>query len=152
MQGNCRLGTTTLVYLTKNRLLASDSRDDFQGGCTSLLLPPGAENPSYATVLGHCLSVCLPVSLVCDVGLLWPNGWTDEEETWHAGRPRPWPHCVRWGPSSPSPIRGQSPQFLAHVCCAQAAAWIKMPLRTKVGLGPGHVVLHGDPAAVPKGA
>jgi len=26
-----------------------------------------------------------------------------------------------------------------------------MPLRTKVGLGPGHNVLHGDPAA-PKGA
>ena len=22
---------------------------------------------------------------------------------WHAGRTRPWPHCVRWGPSSPSP-------------------------------------------------
>jgi len=29
--------------------LASDSGDDFRGGRTSLLLPPGAENPSYAT-------------------------------------------------------------------------------------------------------
>jgi len=36
---------------------------------------------------------------VCDVRALWPNGWTDQDETWHAGRPRPWPHCVRWGPS-----------------------------------------------------
>ena len=40
---------------------------------------------------------------VCDVHALWPNGWTDQDETWHAGRPRPWSHCVRWGPSSPSP-------------------------------------------------
>jgi len=31
-------------------MLASDSRDDFQGwGRTSLFLPPGAETPSYAT-------------------------------------------------------------------------------------------------------
>jgi len=34
-----------------------------------------------------CLSVC--------------DGWTDQDETCHAGRPRPRPHCVRWGPSSP---------------------------------------------------
>jgi len=34
---------------------------------------------------------------------LWPNGWTDQDETWHVGRPRPWLHCVRSGPSSPSP-------------------------------------------------
>jgi len=40
---------------------------------------------------------------VCDVGVLWPNGRTDQDETWHAGSPWTWPHCVRWGPSSPSP-------------------------------------------------
>jgi len=47
---------------------------------------------------------CLSVLFVCNVRALclWPNGWTDHDETWHAGRPRPWPHCVRWGPSSPS--------------------------------------------------
>ena len=32
--------------------------------------------------------VCL-VCPVCDVGVLWPNGWTHQDETWHAGRPRP---------------------------------------------------------------
>jgi len=37
---------------------------------------------------------------VCDVGVLWPNGWRDQDETWHGGRPRPRPHCVRWGPIS----------------------------------------------------
>jgi len=35
-----------------------------------------------------CLSVCLWRS--CTV---WPNGWTDQDETWHAGRPLPRPHC-----------------------------------------------------------
>ena len=32
---------------------------------------------------------------------------------------------------------GQSPQFSSHVCCGQTAGWIKMPLGTEVGLGPG---------------
>jgi len=35
---------------------------------------------------------------------------------WHGGRPKPWPHCVLWGLSFPTP-KGHSPQFLAHVCC-----------------------------------
>ena len=57
-----------------------------------------------------CLSVlscpvCLPD---CNVGVLWPIGWTDQDETWHVGRPRPWPHCLRWGPSSPL-SNGHSP-------------------------------------------
>jgi len=56
----------------------------------------------------RCLSVC-PVLSVCDVRALWPNGWTDQDETWHAGRPRPWPDCVRWGPCSPPP-KGHSPR------------------------------------------
>ena len=81
---------------------------------------------------------------------MWPNGWTDQDETWHAGRPRPWPHCARWGSSSPPQKRGHSPQFSAHVCCAQTAGWIKMPLGMEVDLGPGHIVLDGDPAPLPR--
>jgi len=46
-------------------------------------------------------TIVLYVCPVCDIGVLWPNGWTDQDETWHAGRPRPRPHCVRWGSSSP---------------------------------------------------
>ena len=45
----------------------------------------------------HCLSVLS----VCNFGVLWPNRWTDQDETRLTGRPRTWPHCVRWGPSSP---------------------------------------------------
>ena len=100
----------------------------------------------------RCLSVCLSVLSVCDVRALWPNGWTDQDETWHKGRPRPWPHCVRWGPSSPSP-KGHSPQFSAHICCGQMAAWIKMSLGMEQGLGQGDFVLDGDHAPPPqKGA
>jgi len=97
---------------------------------------------------------CLAVLSVCDVGVLWPNGWTDQDETWHAGRPWPWPHCVRWGHGdSPSPpLKGHSapPQLSAHICCGQMAAWIKMPLGMELCLGPGDCVLDGDSAAILK--
>jgi len=46
----------------------------------------------------------------------------------------------------PSPNRDRAPQFLAHVYCGQTAGWIKMALGMEVGLGPGHIVLDGDPA------
>ena len=76
----------------------------------------------------------------------------DQDETWQGGRPRPRPHYVRWGPSCPFPEKGHSPQFSAHVCCGQTDTWIKMPLGGQVGLGPGHIVLDGDPAPHRKGA
>jgi len=50
--------------------------------------------------LCFCLSACpvcpvCPVCLsVCDVRALWPNGWMDQDETRHAGRPRSRTHCV----------------------------------------------------------
>ena len=49
---------------------------------------------------------CLSCQSVCDIGVLCPNGWMDQDATWYRGRPRPRPHCVRWGPSSPAPERG----------------------------------------------
>ena len=32
------------------------------------------------------------------------------------------------------------------VCCGQTLRWIKMKLGMELGLGPGHIVLDGDPA------
>jgi len=58
----------------------------------------------YQTVV--CLSVCMSILSVCDVGVLWPNGWMDQDATWYGDRPRPWRLCVRWGPSPPPPIFG----------------------------------------------
>jgi len=93
---------------------------------------------------------CLSVLSVCNVGVLWPNGWTDQDETWLAGRPRPWPHCVSWGPRFTSPKGAQTPHFRPISGCGQMAAWIKMSLGMEVGLGPGDFVLDGDPAPPPK--
>ena len=53
--------------------------------------------------------------------LLWPSSWMDQDATWYEGRPRSWPHCVTWGPSSP-PKRGTAPNFLAHVYLGQTVA------------------------------
>ena len=81
--------------------------------------------------------------------LLWPNGWMDQDATGYGGRLRPRPHYVRWGPSSflfPPRKGHSSPLFSAHVYCVQTAGWIKVPLCTDVGLGPGHVVLDRDPS------
>jgi len=90
-----------------------------------------------------CLSVCLSVPSVGNVGVLWPNGRLDCHLVWMY-RPRPGPHRVRWGPSSP-PKRGTAPKFSTHVCCGQTAGRIKMPLGTELGLGPGDMVLDGNP-------
>jgi len=94
-----------------------------------------------------CRTVVCPV---CNVGVLRSNDWTDQGETWRAGRPRPWPHCVRWE-RRPLPQRG-TPQFSAHICCRQMARWIKMPLSRKVGFDSSNIVLDGDPAPLPRKA
>jgi len=87
----------------------------------------------YRTAVLSVLSLSCPI---CDVGVFWPNGWTDHDETLHACRPRPWPHCLRWRPSSPfSKGAGRTPPpFSAHICCGQMAGWIKMPLGVDEGL------------------
>ena len=49
----------------------------------------------------------------------------------------------------PALLKGHSSQFSAHVRCGQTAGWMKMPLGTEVGLGPGDIVLDGDLAPRP---
>ena len=116
----------------------------------------------------------LPVCPVCDVGVLWPNDWTDQDETWHAGRPQPRPHCVRWGYSCSHRNGHSSPphsKFMGSgfACVLFAAsvrpynAWsmsvvakrldgsrCSLEIGMVVGLGPGHTVLDGDPAPLPQ--
>ena len=78
----------------------------------------------------------------------WPNGWMDQDATSYGGRPRPRPHSVRWRPSSFQKGGTAAPNFATDVCCGQTAAWIKMPLRMEVGLGPGHIVLDENPTPI----
>ena len=54
-------------------------------------------------------------------------------------------YIVLDGDLPPPAPKGHSPQFSAHICCGQMAAWIKMPLGMEVGLDPGDFVLDGDP-------
>ena len=55
---------------------------------------------------------CLSVLSVCNVGVLLPSGWMDPDKTWHAGRPRPRLHCVKWGPQlTPQKWAQQPPTF-----------------------------------------
>ena len=58
----------------------------------------------------RCLSVLPVLSCLslCDVRALWPNGWTDQDETWHAGRPRPG-HIALDGDQAPPLWKGHSP-------------------------------------------
>jgi len=66
--------------------------------------------------------VCLSVLPVCDVGVLWPNCWLDQDETLDKDRIRPRPHCVRWGPSSFPPKGAQPPIF--GPCLLWPNGWI----------------------------
>ena len=52
--------------------------------------------------------------------------------------------CAPYG--SPYAVGPLSCLSVTLVYCGQTVGWIKMPLGTQVGLGPGHIVLDGDPA------
>jgi len=53
---------------------------------------------------------CMSRFSVCDVGALRLNIWMDQDEAGYEGKPRPRPHCVRWGNQSP-PKGGIAPNF-----------------------------------------
>jgi len=46
-----------------------------------------------------------PIFVPC---LVWPNGWMDQDGTWHGSGPWSRPHCARWGPA-PLPKKGAEP-------------------------------------------
>ena len=78
----------------------------------------------------------------------------DQGGTWYFGREvslRTSDVVLDGDPAVPSP-KGHSPQFLAHVYCGQTSGWIKVPLGTEVGLGPGAIVLDGAPAPPERGS
>ena len=102
----CRGGTLCLL-------------ERFRGYSTKL----GVLRPFQATVYARCYRtvvqyVC-PVCPECDVGVLWPNGWIDQDETCYECMPRPG-HIVLDGDPVPPEKKGHSsPHFSAHVYCSQ---------------------------------
>jgi len=73
--------------------------------------------------------------------LLWPNRWM-QDATWYGGRPQPRRLCLS--------VLSCPVLSVMLVYCGQTVGWIKMKLGMQVGLGPGHIVLDGDPAPPPQ--
>jgi len=121
------------------------SGDDWNKIFWATLTSNGSPNATGPTV----------VLSVCNVGMLWPNGWMDQDATWYGGRPRPRPHCVRWRPSFPHG-KGHSsppPQLFGLCFFGQTVGWIRIPLHNEVGLGPGEILFDGTQLPRPgKGA
>jgi len=117
------------------------------------LAPPKGNSPQFsAHVCCGRTAGWIKMPLGIEVGLGPGDIVLDQDATWYGGRPRPRPHCVRCGPSSPFSLERAitaPPHFLTHVCCGQTARWIRIPTM-EVSLGPGNVVLHGDPAPRPR--
>ena len=87
---------------------------------------------------------CLSVLTVCDVGVLWPNGWIDQDATWYGGRPRHRPHCVRRGPSSPPQKKRVAQPRIFGSCLLWPNGWMDQEATLyEVGLSPGDIVLDG---------
>jgi len=104
-----------------------------------------SNGPPYAPGLLSCLSAC-------NFGVLWPNGWMDQDATWYGGRSRPRQHCFRWGPGSPHGKGYSSPHFSAHVCYGQTAGRIRIPLGTVGGPRPRrHCVTWGPSSPTERG-
>jgi len=76
------------------------------------LLKTGAE--PHPPIFGPCL--------------LWPNGWMDQDGTWHGGGTRSRPHCARWTQLLLNQKDDRAAQFSTHFYCGQTAICIRIPL------------------------
>jgi len=115
--------------------------------------------------LSVCVSLCMsacpvcPVWSVCDVDVLWPNGWMNQDETWHGSRPRRLGpgHIVLDGDPAPSPEEhSPSPNFRPMSVFAKRLAGSRCHLLWRyisAHRPQCHNVLCGNPAPLPqKGA
>jgi len=60
-----------------------------------------------------------------------PLSWMDQDATWYGGRPRPRPHCVRWGPSFPIK-NGHSPPLFCP-CLFWSNGWMDQDATWYIG-------------------
>ena len=82
--------------------------------------------------------------------VLWPNGWMHQDASWY-GVGLGQSDIVLDGAPAPPTQRGTAAlsNFFGPFYCGQTVGWIRMPLSTEVGLGPGNIVLNGDTACPP---
>ena len=69
---------------------------------------------------------CLSCS---EVGVLWPNGWKDQDETWHGGRSQPWPQPPIFRPMSIVAKRSPISVTVLSTCRQSAEAYITLYIR-----------------------
>jgi len=95
-------------------LKIAPSRGDLTPSNTWFIGPIRSHNPNsisidsavFAQLTAECPYILyngpplLPSKLTFRPCLLWPNGWMDQDDTWHDGKRRPGQYCVRCGPSS----------------------------------------------------
>ena len=75
----------------------------------------------------------------------------DEDATWYGGRPRPRPHCVTWGPSSPQ--KAQLPNFRPMSVVAKRLDGLRCQLVRRYRPWPRpHCVRRGPSSPPRKGA
>jgi len=108
--------------------------------------------PVCLSVCLSCLDVCLSVCPVCNVGVQQPNGWMDQGEIWHAGRPRPGHIVLDGDPAPPPPKKHRPPIFGRYLLrpngsMDQDATWYGGRPRPK-----RHCVRWGPSSSSPKGA
>ena len=103
------LALSNMMYFAKNyrENYTKVSSNDMQlFAITAILERPFVKRFTLSCQTIVCPLLSCPVLSICNVGVLRPNGWMYQDETGLAGGPWPWPHCVRWGPSSPPKKRG----------------------------------------------
>jgi len=128
------------------RLVAWVGRGSQLAGCKNNAFYWATVCEAVCPVVSDRCPICRSVLSVCNVGVLWRNGWMRQDETLHAGMASALATLCQMGTELPSPKRGTIPQFSAYIYCGQMVGWIKMPLGREVGLGPSNIVLDENPA------
>ena len=60
---------------------------------------------------------------VCNIGILWPNGWIDQDATWYGRRPQP-SHIVLDGSQLPPRKGHSSPTFFGPCLLCMPNGWM----------------------------
>jgi len=121
---------------------ATDRRADRQdnGTCDSIgrTVSQTVAQERFALCCRTVVLSCLSFLFVCDVGVLWPNGWMDQGATWYRT------HIMLDGDPPPTQRRGHSSHNFWPKCVV--AKWLvgskcHFGSFSEVAISPGHIVL-----------
>jgi len=116
----------------------STERKHFWSPVCKTLCPLLSDRCPVCSVLSLCQSVC-------NVGVLWSNGWIDEVETWHGVDLGPGHSVLDRDPVLP-PKMGTAPNFRPMSVVAITSGWNNSHLVRRYRPRPRQRALDGDPA------